>query len=560
MRSLVLQPDRRRMTARAAITVVGAVLAASLGPGTAQADPLPATYSGSTHGDAMSLNITAAGLTIGAALGHSATAVDSTADPRAHAESSNLEAGAIGIPVSVVTGDANSNNTTPTDSYNVALGQLDVPGLLDTGELVGTGSTNWAGDAACVPDGTAIAQSTTSMASANLGIPGITILDMGTLETSGQVTLSGGSVVSTSTGNLGSLSLINGLVAVNVATNPLLTATSDGTTGTVTANNYGVTVTVGGVTTTLTAGMSLPINLNIPFVATVNLTISVGNLVDASSGATGSGSLNFVSISGSATSLGVTLASFDFDLLPLSATATAPSGGVQCDALDPPTITSPTNGQTTGETPTISGTGIPGATVTVTESGTVIGTAVVAPDGTWSLVPATPLAVGDHTITATQESGGIVSGPSNSVTFTVQAPPAAPVITSPTNGQQVNDSTPTITGTGEPGNTITVTIDGVVAGTTTVAPDGTWSFDTPTALTDGPHTVTATQTDAAGNVSPPSDPVTFTVDTTAPAAPVITSPTNGQVVNDSTPTITGTGEPGNTITVTIDGVVAGTTT
>ncbi|GAB3150600.1 hypothetical protein GCM10027290_38410 [Micromonospora sonneratiae] len=137
-------------------------------------------------------------------------------------------------------------------------------------------------------------------------------------------------------------------------------------------------------------------------------------------------------------------------------------------------------------------------------------------------------------------------------------PPAAPVITSPTPGQVVNDSTPTITGTGEPGNTITVTIDGVVAGTTTVAPDGTWSFNVPMDLTEGSHTVTATQTDAAGNVSPPSDPVTFTVDTTGPAAPVITNPTNGQQVNDRTPIVTGTGEPGATVSVTVNGVVVGT--
>src|SRR5918997_5336042 len=548
------------------VAVVSALLAGLIGTSAAPpaaADPLPATYSASTHGDTLGLSVTGAGLTIGAALGHSATDVDSTAEPRAHAESSNLEAGAIGTRVAVPPAPADPDNTTPPKRPPGASPPITAPPLFSAGAVTGTGSTTWAGDAACVPDGVPIAQSTTSLAGATVGVPGVQILNLGAVQASGSTTLQDGSVVSASSGNLANFSMINGLVGIAVLTNPTLTATSDGTTGTVTANDYGVSVTAAGQTTTLTAGLTRTINLTIPFVATVSLTISVGQVSDTSSGATASGAMTFLSITGSATGpFGVPLSSFDFDILPLTATATGAPGGVECTALDPPVITSPTSGAITGETPTITGTGIPGATVTVTEGGTTIGTAVVAADGTWSLVPATPLAVGGHTIAATQALGDAVSGPSAPVTFTVadQTPPDAPVITSPADGAVTGDNTPTITGTAEPGSTVTVTDEtGAVIGTAVADAAGNWSVDS-TALADGDHTITAVATDAAGDTSPAPAPVTFTVDTVAPAAPVIASPADGSTIADDTPTVSGTGEPGATVEVTIDGTVIGTTT
>ncbi|WP_309235804.1 Ig-like domain-containing protein, partial [Amycolatopsis sp. SID8362] len=549
------------------IAVVGA-FSFSLTPSLVQAGPvanaaaLPAPYSGSTHGDILSLGLNAAGIAnIDAILGHARTATDSTRDPRAHAESANLEAGALGIPVSVVSDQANSNNATPTDSYNTGLGQVDVPGVLDTGLLTGSGSTVWAGDAACVPDGQPISTADVSLAGATLGIqppapvPAINILTLGTVTTSGNTALNAGSVVSTTSGNLTSLSLLNQNVQVDVVSNPTLTATSNGTTGTVTANNYAIDVTVGGTTTRLTAGASLPVNVDLGGGVIASLKIGVGGLTDNSSGATASGSMTFINITGTIVLdppllPPTTLATINLGLLPLSATATAPTGGVQCSVLQPPVITSPTEGSTTSESPTITGTGVPGATVTVTENGTIIGTATVGSDGTWSLVPSTPLSPGPHTIEATQKSSTAASGASAPVTFTVidQTPPAAPVITGPVAGSTIGDSTPTISGTGEPGATVTVSEGATVLCTATVDATGNWSCDSST-LPDGSHTVTATQADAAGNVSAVSAPDTFTVDSAVPAAPVIAGPVDGSMTSDSTPAISGTGEPGATVTV-----------
>ena len=108
------------------------------------------------------------------------------------------------------------------------------------------------------------------------------------METTGRTNLQNGSVVSTSSGNIASLSLINDLVQVEILTNPVLTATSDGTTGTVSANPYSIAVTIAGQRTVLQAGGSVPINLDV-WVLSTNLTLSVGQVQDTSAGATAQG-------------------------------------------------------------------------------------------------------------------------------------------------------------------------------------------------------------------------------------------------------------------------------
>jgi hypothetical protein len=66
---------------------------------------------------------------------------------------------------------------------------------------------------------------------------------------------------------------------------------------------------------------------------------------------------------------------------------------------------------------------------------------------------------------------------------------------------------------------VTVYIDGSAVGTTTADGTGAWQYNLAGLLPDGPHTVRATATDTAGNVSTASTPWIFTVDTAAPAIP-----------------------------------------
>ena len=74
----------------------------------------------------------------------------------------------------------------------------------------------------------------------------------------------------------------------------------------------------------------------------------------------------------------------------------------------------------------------------------------------------------------------------------------------------------------EPGATVKV-FDGLAfIGTATVGPDGSWALTPTTPLADGPHSITATGTDPAGNTSAPQGPIVFTVDTSTVVDPVIT--------------------------------------
>ncbi|MCS6743034.1 Ig-like domain-containing protein, partial [Acinetobacter baumannii] len=67
-------------------------------------------------------------------------------------------------------------------------------------------------------------------------------------------------------------------------------------------------------------------------------------------------------------------------------------------------------------------------------------------------------------------------------------------------------------------------------------------------LADGPHTITVTATDAAGNVG--NDTAVVTIDTVAPVVSFTDASTN-----DTTPALTGTiDDPTATVVVTVDGV------
>jgi hypothetical protein len=109
--------------------------------------------------------------------------------------------------------------------------------------------------------------------------------------------------------------------------------------------------------------------------------------------------------------------------------------------------------------------------------------------------------------------------------------PQAPAITSPTTGSNATDMTPTVSGTGAPGDTVTVVDgNGDVLCTDVVADDGTWSCATST-LPAGPTTVTATQADSSGDPSPVSNSVIVNVPSATsvslgidPSAPALDQP------------------------------------
>ncbi|WNG16627.1 adventurous gliding motility protein AgmC [Cystobacter fuscus] len=227
-----------------------------------------------------------------------------------------------------------------------------------------------------------------------------------------------------------------------------------------------------------------------------------------------------------------------------------------------PVIVTPPNGAVLNTSPTaISGTAEANTTLSlVLTTGTTSTTYTVPVDasGNWSLnSPTLPtLPDGSYTVTATtRDAAGNTSPPSLPSTFTVDTvAPAAPVIVTPPNGAPLGASPTAISGTAEANTTLSLVLTTGTTSTTYTVPvdaSGNWSLNSPTlpTLPDGSYTVTATTRDAAGNTSPPSLPSTFTVDTVAPAAPVIVTPRNGAVLSASPAAISGTAEANTTLSL-----------
>jgi len=93
--------------------------------------------------------------------------------------------------------------------------------------------------------------------------------------------------------------------------------------------------------------------------------------------------------------------------------------------------------------------------------------------------------------------------------------PIAPTITPFTNNR-VNSTTPTVTGTAEANSSVQLYEGATPLASATANVSGTWSAGLPFLTEGSSHTIIATATDAAGNISPGSNLMTFTIDTTLP--------------------------------------------
>ncbi|MCL4941839.1 Rib/alpha-like domain-containing protein [Streptococcus suis] len=150
---------------------------------------------------------------------------------------------------------------------------------------------------------------------------------------------------------------------------------------------------------------------------------------------------------------------------------------------------------------TVTGTGTPGATVTVTFPDGSATTVPVKTDGTWKVSAPDDLAKDDK-ITAIQTETG--KKPSEPATVIVTEAPVKDTSSTPTINPVDTDDT-TVTGTGTPGATVTVTFPDGSQTTTPVKPDGTWSVPVaPGSLKEGDQ-VTATQTESGKNPSAPTN-------------------------------------------------------
>ena len=119
-----------------------------------------------------------------------------------------------------------------------------------------------------------------------------------------------------------------------------------------------------------------------------------------------------------------------------------------------------------------------------------------------------------------------------------------------------NITQPTLTGTGTNGDTVAL-FDGTTLIGTGAVIAGIWSVRSDRTLGDGLHSITATTTDTAGNVSAVSTPLALTIDTSPPTPPQPAlaagsdsgvSATDG-ITNVIRPTVTGSAAAGDTMTL-----------
>ncbi|WP_270744394.1 adhesive domain-containing protein [Lactococcus lactis] len=177
-------------------------------------------------------------------------------------------------------------------------------------------------------------------------------------------------------------------------------------------------------------------------------------------------------------------------------------------APDAPTVGNVTGNSTNGYT--VTGTAEPGSTITIKDgSGATVGTGTANETGDYTVT--LPGSVGPNapiSVTATDAAGNV----SDPTPATTPADPKAPSDTTAPNPPSVDtvtgnpDTGYTVGGKGEPGSTITIKnpATGEILGTTIVDQDGNYSIKLPMGVKPGTQ-LSATSTDAAGNVSDPTD-------------------------------------------------------
>jgi len=211
---------------------------------------------------------------------------------------------------------------------------------------------------------------------------------------------------------------------------------------------------------------------------------------------------------------------------------------------------------------TVNGTGEPGAGIAV-QVGTHVQTTTVAANGTWSVTfPQTQVAAGEYelpvTITATDPLGNRTVLNDVLVIDTVPHPIGFNAVTGDNVVNFVESQAGlVVTGTSTAGATLSVTLQGLTQ-QTTVAANGTWSVTYPAGtLPGGEYTATlsATTTDAAGNISTATH--SFEVDTSTSVAFAPGAVAGDGVVNATEAgagvVLTGTAQAGASVSVAWNG-------
>ena len=224
-------------------------------------------------------------------------------------------------------------------------------------------------------------------------------------------------------------------------------------------------------------------------------------------------------------------------------------------------------------TPTFSGKGEPGMTAVIDLGGGQSVRIPVNAEGNWSWTPAPALADGDYTWSVALEDAQGNRGPSTApISFTIDtlgnavsishAEDNTGTLTNPlASGSSTDDVNPVIVGTATPGSLVTLYVDGEPVGSMTADPvTGEWAIEIDPALESGKtYSITAGEYNGPGENPAPTRPFLLTIDTVVPTGTFDRIEDNqgryqGDVANpgvtdDTTPTLHGTGRPGDIVFV-----------
>ncbi|RZT04110.1 Ig-like domain (group 3) [Duganella sp. CF402] len=253
----------------------------------------------------------------------------------------------------------------------------------------------------------------------------------------------------------------------------------------------------------------------------------------------------------------------------------SPETIITVDTKAPNAPSAPKLDSSANATPRLTGKAEAGATITLYDGATAVGSTVADSKGAWSITAST-LADGKHsfTVTATDVAGN-TSKASAALSVTTDgtadaAPIALDLLTAADKGASNSDNltslaTPTISGKAAAGSTVLLFDGATQVGKAVANSSGAWNI-TSSKLADGVHHLTAVSQDAVGNQSAASDELVVTIDTALPdvGAPVLDplsdsgrSNSDG-VTKVTTPHLSGTAEAGATVTVYDGGAVIGT--
>ena len=224
-------------------------------------------------------------------------------------------------------------------------------------------------------------------------------------------------------------------------------------------------------------------------------------------------------------------------------------------------------------TPTMSGKGEPGMTAVIDLGDGQSVRVPVNAEGNWSWTPAPALADGTYSWSVALEDAAGNRGESTApVTFIVDtvgnavsishAEDNTGTLTHPlSSGSSTDDLNPVIVGTATPGSLVTLYVDGEPVGSRTADPaTGEWSIEINPALESGKtYEITAGEYSGPGEIPPPTRPFLLTIDTVIPTGTFdrVSDDVgryqgdlpNPAVTDDTTPTLHGTGRPGDIVFV-----------